>query len=136
MKYYIIPLILFFLCCQPKREAVKGTDDSTLYLRTDLYFGLSAPKDSVTTSWEAFADSFITPVFPNGYTVCNVEGRWRDSDSAKTAKEQSKVLTIIYKPDSAKNKRIEYIMAQYKQLFKQKAVLRTDCPVTTNLDNY
>ena len=136
MKYYIIPIILFSFSCQPKQETSKVANDSTLYLRTDLYFGLPAPKDSVTTSWEAFADSFITPVFPNGYTVSNAEGRWRDRDSAETAKEQSKILTIIYKPDSTKNKGIEYIMAQYKQLFKQKAVLRTDCPVTTNLDNY
>jgi len=132
MNYFrLVLLILSLLSCQPKPEPPQNQPN--LLFRTELFFGLPKPADSVTTTWEAFADSFITPVFPNGYTVVDAEGRWRSPDSAKTAKEQSKVVTIIYRYDDHKSAAVDSIIERYKVLFKQQSVLRADGMVTSNL---
>jgi len=131
MRYLFITLILSLFSCQQKPEPVKVQPN--LLFRTELFFGLPKPEDSVTTSWEAFADSVITPFFPDGYTVSDAEGRWRSSDSAKTVKEQSKVVTIIHSYDDHKSAAIDSIIERYKTLFKQQSVLRADGMVTSNL---
>jgi len=133
MKYYYIISLFLLSACNINQQSEVAQQNQ--YIRTELYFGLPAPKDSVTATWEAFADSFITPAFPDGYTILDADGRWRDKYSATTAKEKSKLLIIIYKSDSLKEKEIEKIITQYKLLFKQKAVLRVDGQVTTNLDD-
>lgn len=133
MRYFIYLLLLLLVCCCPKS---KEKLDSDQYIRTELYFGLPKPEDSVAATWEVFTDSFITPIFPSGYTILDADGRWRDKDSISTAKEKSKIVIVIYKPDSTKENGIQYIIQHYKQQFKQKAILRVDNRVTTNLDNY
>src|SRR5258705_2191499 len=70
---------------------------SEKFIRTELYFGLTKPDKTTLTDaeWSAFVDEAITPRFPNGFTVLDAEGQWRNNEG-KIAKESSKVFIVVY----------------------------------------
>ena len=45
--------------------------------------------------WDRFVDREIMPRFPNGLTVFNASGQWRDQASKKIVRESSKVVQIV-----------------------------------------
>jgi hypothetical protein len=99
--------------------------------RTELYFGLAKPggvKEVSAEEWRGFLDSFVTPRFPEGLTVCDAYGQWR-SDQGVVQKESTKLLILIHSGGAAQDKAIEEIRAEYKKRFQQESVLRVDAAV-------
>ena len=96
--------------------------------RTELFFGLSrsGQPDVSEAEFQSFLETEVTPRFPQGYTVLNAEGRWRDVDTGVTIKEPSRILVLIYSPSAESAHQIENIRTTYKNRFNQQAVLRTD----------
>jgi hypothetical protein len=45
--------------------------------------------------WRQFVDREITPRFPNGLTVFNAAGQWRDRASNRIVREPSKIVQIV-----------------------------------------
>ena len=77
--------------------------------------------------FQNFLNEFVTPRFPNGLTVIDVRGQWREDDSTIT-KEPGKVLILLY-PRSGRREagwKIEEIRAEYKRRFSQQSVMRVD----------
>ncbi|MGD0093313.1 MAG: DUF3574 domain-containing protein [Planctomycetota bacterium] len=98
-------------------------------IRTELYFGLARPGGQVSAEeWRDFLDSFVTPRFPEGLTVCDASGQWRGSKGV-VEKESTKLLILIHEGKGAQEKGIEEIRAEYKRRFQQESVLRVDMPV-------
>jgi len=99
------------------------------YVRTELYFGLSRKGGSDVTEaeFQRFIDEIVTPRFPNGLTVLDARGQWREDDNTIT-KERSKVLILIYRRSERRsaNMKIEAIRTEYKKRFSQQSVLRSD----------
>jgi hypothetical protein len=113
----------------------KATADSKVKLygdtmvRTELFFGTDKPGPDVTNwQFQQFVDKTVTPRFPDGLTVLDGNGQWKDSDSGKVIKERSKVIVILYSLDeeTADSKKIEEIRDKYKKQYQQESVLRTD----------
>src|SRR3546814_16330975 len=73
------------------------------------------------TEWAAFLDEEVTPRFPDGLTVLEGNGQWRNSRGIIT-KETSTVLVILYEPSAEKHTAIEDIRAAYKDRFDQESV--------------
>jgi hypothetical protein len=99
------------------------------YYRTELYFGRSKPDGSIVTdeAWDKFLNDVVTPRFPDGFTVLDGAGQYRDK-AGRIVKEPSKVLVFLY---SRKNRKtssvaIDEIRAEYVRLFNQESVLRMD----------
>jgi hypothetical protein len=99
------------------------------FVRTELYFGLTRSDKSTLTDdeWSLFVDEIITPRFPDGFTVVDGKGQWRNKEG-KIAKENSKVFILVYsrKERAAAGKKIDEIREEYKKRFDQESVLRVD----------
>ena len=75
------------------------------------------------TAFAAFVASEITPRFPDGLTVIDARGQWRDLDRGSIVREASKLVKIVFVDDQAKRADLDAIAAAYKTRFKQQAVL-------------
>ena len=74
-------------------------------------------------AWDAFLGDTVTPRFPDGLTVLEARGHWRDSEGS-IQKERSKLLIILAPPGEDGMRRIDEISDQYKRRFGQESVLR------------
>ena len=99
-----------------------GTDRLAEYR---LFFGRSQGTVEVVTdaAWRAFLAEEITPRFPDGLTVMDAAGQWRDA-SGTLVRERSKVLLILAESGPSGMQRTDEIMQAYKRMFDQEAVLR------------
>ena len=74
------------------------------FIRTELFFGRNRP-NGIEVSQEEFADFLnetITPEFPDGLTVLDGIGQFRDSNG-NTIQEKAKVLILLY-PSNTKRR--------------------------------
>jgi hypothetical protein len=77
-----------------------------------------------------FLDREITPRFPDGLTVYDARGQWRDPDRNRIVREPSKVVTIVLPGKAEDMARLTEIAEAYKKRFKQQSVgmiLRPAC---------
>lgn len=132
----ILCTVLLCICLATPMQASLATSAETAvhlagdkYVRTELYFGMSRKSgpDVTEEEFEKFVDEFVTPRFPDGLTVIDAHGQWREAD-ATVIKERSKLLVFIYprKERRAAGSKIEEIRTEYKRRFSQESVLRLD----------
>ena len=99
------------------------------YYRTELYMGISIPGGKIVENleWEKFLSEVVTPLFPDGFTVLDARGQYREA-SGTIAKEPSYVLVFLYPRANRRiaNAGIEKIRSEYKKRFSQESVLRVD----------
>jgi hypothetical protein len=72
--------------------------------------------------WRAFLSREVTPRFPDGLTVYNAQGQWRDAKKGTVVREPSKIVRIIVPADVQASEKIEAIASAYKKRFRQDAV--------------
>ena len=72
--------------------------------------------------WARFVDREISPRFPDGLTVLDAKGEWRDSVRKTIVHEPSKVVEIVLagKPDDVTA--LNQIAQAYKSRFRQQSV--------------
>jgi hypothetical protein len=132
----IFLLTLSVLFASPDSFALFPTSQTNIaelsgdkYYRTELYFGRSKPDGSIITdeAWNKFLNEIVTPRFPDGFTVLDGIGQYRDK-AGRIVKEPSKVLILLYPRKSRKTNsaKIDEIRAEYVRLFNQESVLRMD----------
>ena len=98
-------------------------------LQVDLYFGRGSVSDD---DWSAFLANEVTPRFPEGLSVLDVAGQWRDP-AGKIARENSKLLILIVFDAPAHAAKVDAVASAYKQKFAQQSVLRVERPVCAGL---
>ena len=82
------------------------------------------------TQWIQFLDNEITPRFPDGLTVFDAAGQWRDPTSKKIVRELSKIVLIVLPGNAEDLPRLNEIADAYKRRFRQQSVgmiLRPAC---------
>ena len=106
----------------------EGWDQVTEY---QLYFGrgdaTGAPDAVSDEAWARFLADTVTPRFPEGLTVTDGAGQWRN-DMGEILKERAKVLTLLVWPDDSALQRLNEIAAEYERRFNQESVLLTSAP--------
>ena len=111
-------LCLWIAACAPRAEVKSSPVEDT------LYFGLSTSQGPVTPAqWDDFLSREVTPRFPDGLTVWDAKGEWKDSKGV-IGKEPSKVLLLVHPDNAAEDKAIQAIIDSYKEKFNQESVLR------------
>jgi Protein of unknown function (DUF3574) len=106
-----------------------GTNGTTGYARTELFFGKSIPGGGTVTdvTFAEFLDQEVTPRFPTGFTVVSAMGQYRET-SGVIAREPSAMVILLYPRSSAEdtNRKIDEIRVAYNKSFRQESVLRED----------
>jgi len=74
------------------------------------------------TKWSRFVDQEITPRFPDGLSVVDARGQWRDTERNRIVREPSKLVTIVLPGKGGDNERLAQIIEAYKRAFRQQSV--------------
>jgi hypothetical protein len=110
--------------------AVAGTDtipcDASLQTRqvAQLLFGRNV-EDQLRVSeaeWSDFVAREVTPRFPDGFTIVDAAGQWRDARRGSILHEGSKLIEIVLPGGGDDRIKIEAIAEAYKRRFEQKSV--------------
>jgi len=102
------------LCPPPQKSAAV----------VDLMFGrnIGGRLGVSEAAWRRFLAREVTPRFPDGLTVLDAAGQWRDGDRDKVVREPSKVVTIVLPERAGNQAQIDAIVAAYKRRFRQQSV--------------
>lgn len=100
------------------------------YVETRLFFGTERPDggpEVTERQFMAFIDRSVTPDFPEGLTVQEGIGQWKDSHGS-IERERSYELTLLYPVAEAgtREAQIERIRAAYVRTYAQDSVARVD----------
>jgi hypothetical protein len=103
----------------------------TAMVESRLFLGRARPDGTTVdeASWDAFLAEVVTPRFPDGLTVLDAHGQWRDPDGATIVREPTKVLIVVRPRGVSADAAVDAIAAEWKRRFMQKSVLRVDVPV-------
>ena len=93
-------------------------------LVAELFFGRGIKGRAPLTDaeWAGFATHTITPNFPDGFTVFDGEGQWRNPQTGNIARDPTKILLVAARrtPDLAR--RLSAVIDAYKTEFHQQSV--------------
>ncbi len=89
------------------------------WMVAELFFGRTRVSEA---SWTRFLATEITPRFPDGLTVLEAKGQWRNPTTKAIARERSTVVTIAMPPGADNDARLQQIVEAYKTRFKQQSV--------------
>jgi hypothetical protein len=135
MRFMLISIFLASLlsgCASLENPRCVSGEQSTI--SDVLYFGMAKPTGGTVTEeeWAAFLRTVVTPRFPDGLTAWPASGQWRGADG-QVVREDSHVLNLLHPADASAEREIQAIIAEYKKLFAQEAVLRVRSAVCTSL---
>jgi hypothetical protein len=101
--------------------------------RSDLYFGLDLAGGGAVgeDAWADFLGEIVTPRFPDGFTVIDAYGQWRDPAvaNAPIIRERTKLIVIVRPATKEADAAVAEIKSIYKKRFGQISVFHTDAPV-------
>ena len=108
-------------------QAVQCSGAQKPWVVAELLFGRTRVSEA---SWTRFLASEITPRFPDGLTVYDAKGQWRNPETKKISRERTKVVMIAMPPAADNDARLQQIIEAYKTRFRQQSVgliLRPSC---------
>ncbi|PTT24762.1 DUF3574 domain-containing protein [Pseudomonas sp. HMWF021] len=132
-------------CASPPPAAVHTHDpaSSTLqgdatrpaqaqWIRTELYFSVGTvdgKEGAVSPArWREFLDKEVTSRFPDGFTVLDAYGQWRDHGAKEPERLSTKVIVILHENSPKNAANIEAIRLAYKRITGDLSVLRLSQP--------
>lgn len=101
----------------------------------EAFFGRSIPGEGRVgdAEWAAFVDEVVSPAFPQGLTVQDAAGQWRDASGA-ILREDAKRLSVLLPQASGAEAadRLRAVAEAYLRRFRQESVLRVQHRVCTS----
>jgi hypothetical protein len=98
-------------------------------VQVDLYFGLATKGREIGESeWAAFLEQEVTPRFPDGLSVVDVAGQYRNP-SGRIIRERSKLLIVVILDAPAHMAKVQAIVDAYRRQFSQLSVLHVEHPI-------
>lgn len=126
---YLLPVCLLSACVPPPPVTTAcppGTEPAT---QAELTFGRHVDNRLRVrdADWVRFVADEITPRFPDGITVLDATGQWRDtSRNGRLGREPSKILRVVMPGEmAAQRESLVAIVDAYKARFDQQSVLTT-----------
>jgi hypothetical protein len=96
----------------------------SLQMVESLYFGANKPQGVVSPQeWGAFIDEVVTPRFPQGLSVLQAAGQWRNAQGV-IEREASRLLQIVHEGSARDDAAVREIVEHYKTAHQQEAVMR------------
>ena len=122
-----VALSLMAAACADADAPVSPTcpDGADPWVKYELFMGRGNQSGEVVddAAWDAFLGDTVTPRFPDGLTVLDARGQWRDSEGL-IDNERSKLLVILAPPGGGEMRLIDEVTGEYKRRFGQESVLK------------
>jgi hypothetical protein len=116
-------LLLLAGCAAVPDACPVGASPATI---AEAYFGRSVKGRAPVTDaeWARFMADTVTPAFPDGLTVLDGAGQWRNA-AGQISREDSKVLVLVLpgQDQAAASARLAPVTAAWKARFAQESVL-------------
>jgi len=111
------PQVAASSCPAPLRPAVE----------VDLYFGGDAGNGRAVSEaeWAAFVAAEVTPRFPDGLSVIDVAGQYREP-SGRLVREKTKLLVVVVFDAPAHLGKVQAVIDAYNRRHSQNSVFRTE----------
>jgi Protein of unknown function (DUF3574) len=137
MRYHPVAALFFMLlsgCAASTAQPALPSSPSVPYacllpaeermLVAELFFarGIKGREPLTDAEWAEFAAQIVTPSFPDGFTVVDGEGQWRNPQTGRIAGNRTKILVVATQrtPDLAR--RLSAVIDAYKARFHQQSV--------------
>jgi hypothetical protein len=93
-------------------------------LVAELFFGRGIGRRGplADAEWADFSARVVTPNFPNGFTVFDGWGQWRDPRTGHIAAERTKILLVAAARTADLARRLSAVIDAYKARFHQQSV--------------
>ncbi|MBB3174502.1 hypothetical protein FHR90_002343 [Endobacter medicaginis] len=93
-------------------------------IEAHLYFGLTSVGGVPIpeADWTDFVAREVTPRFPDGLTVIDTTGQWRDRTGSHVVRQPSRVIVIDTDPGPATLAKLQAIRDAYRARFHQQSV--------------
>jgi Protein of unknown function (DUF3574) len=90
----------------------------------ELLFGRRIGDHGIVSegAWRRFVAREITPRFPDGLTVLEARGQWRNPASKRIIRERSNVVLIVLPGNAEDQDRLGEVAEAYKRQFHQQSV--------------
>lgn len=94
--------------------------------KIEMYFGLNRQGGRVIPNFNYFVSNQVTPKFPDGFTVLDGYGQWRNN-SGQIIREPCKILVLIVESwqDTEIQSKVYTIRNRYCSDYSQESVLVT-----------
>jgi hypothetical protein len=116
-------LLLLAGCAAAPQPCPAGAGPATI---AEAYFGRNVETRAPVTDaeWARFMADTVTPAFPDGLTVLDGLGQWRNA-AGQISREDSKVLVLVLpgQDQAAASARLALVTAAWKARFAQESVL-------------
>ncbi len=123
MKATLGALLLLVGCAAAPQPCPAGAGPATI---AEAYFGRNVKTRAPVTDaeWARFMADTVTPAFPDGLTVLDGLGQWRNA-AGQISREESKVLLLVLpgQDQAAASARLAPVTAAWKARFAQESVL-------------
>ena len=99
-------------------------------VQAELFFGRNVPARAPVSEeeWQRFLDEEVSPRFPEGFSVANLLGQYRNS-TGMIVREGSKELLIVLPGSLSDRTKLNAIRDAYKRRFNQESVLLAESPI-------
>lgn len=116
-------IVLAVSACAPERGSCL-LDSQRPMTRAELFFGRDIPGREPLTEreWSDFAASVIAKEFPDGFTVTEGDGEWRDPATQRVTHERSKILIVAAPKSSVLASRVVRVRDAYRRMYRQTSV--------------
>lgn len=97
-----------------------------------LAFGRAIPEGGAVSDadWQEFQRETLAEQFPDGFTVLQASGGWRDTATGQTIEEPSVIVEVAHDGSPEAEAALRAVATVYKALFRQQAVMLTTVPAT------
>ena len=120
----LVAAVFLMVAARANAQTIACTANHTSMMQAELLFGRNIDGRLGVTekAWARFLAQEITPRFPDGLTVYDAAGQYRENPAAKIVRERSKIVMILVEAGDAAMRRIDEIADAYKKRFRQKSV--------------
>ncbi len=114
--------LLLALASAPALAACPAGETPMLHVR--IYFGQVEEdgKPIAPAAWEDFVARTVTPRFPEGFSIYDAQGQWRDLKTGAIGREPSRIIEVDRRDTRDLHTKIAEIRKAYQSRFHQQAV--------------
>jgi hypothetical protein len=120
-------LLALAACAAPQTTASSCPAPLKPAVEVDLYFGGDAGNGRAVSEaeWSAFMAEEVTPRFPDGLSVVDVYGQYREP-SGRMVREKTKLIVVVIFDAPLHLTRVQAVIDAYNRRHSQNSVFRVE----------